>query len=180
MLLHIRVPLLLHLLDIWFTVPPPHLVRRSLTAPACGLPVEEPEPSALVAFSAMSSFFDQYPGFQHNPQASLFHDFKRLAAYRGWTQGSKSQKYEKAWRTCFGPDVPVRQEPTGIAQEPHQRRRKAAVWRVARDFDTYYGSDASKKEKWQQVCRDCGLAPIPSSIKKCKEIQRHPVGTSQA
>lgn len=42
--------------------------------------------------------------------------------------------------------------------------------RIAAEFAKYYGSDVSKRERWQEICRDCGLSSIPPSINKCKKV----------
>jgi hypothetical protein len=31
--------------------------------------------------------------------------------------------------------------------------------------------DAHVTERWQALCQDCGVNPVPPSIKKCKKVQ---------
>lgn len=42
---------------------------------------------------------------------------------------------------------------------------------VEPEFASNYGTNESVKEKWQAFCQDCGIDPLPSSIKKCKKVQ---------
>jgi hypothetical protein len=42
---------------------------------------------------------------------------------------------------------------------------------VGPEFASYYGINDCVKEGWQALCRDCGVDPLPSSIKKCKKVQ---------
>jgi hypothetical protein len=42
---------------------------------------------------------------------------------------------------------------------------------VAKEFSFYYGTDVSRKEKWQATCQDFGLSLlIPLSITNCKKV----------
>jgi hypothetical protein len=50
-----------------------------------------------------------------------------------------------------------------------QKHREADYW--ATQFEVYYGADATKLEKWQELCKDVGIEPIPPSIKKCKKVR---------
>lgn len=38
-------------------------------------------------------------------------------------------------------------------------------------FADQYGTDFSKLEKWQQLCIDVDVDPVPSSIKQCKIVR---------
>lgn len=143
--------------------------------------------------STRSAFFDSYEGFQLNPQASLYTEFRRLATSRGWKQGSNSKVFEKAWCRCFGNDIPVghnidlvnRSGPKGSLDDEDEpslllelqdlniketASTKIRKGRVVAEFTSHYGADVSKLEKWQDVCRDCGVHPVPASIKQCKKV----------
>lgn len=145
--------------------------------------------------STRAVFFQQYDyGFE--PRATLYTEFHRLAENRKWKQGSNSQKFEKAWYQCFGPDVPVgcnidKEEGYIRAQyamddadisslmgalqsldlKGRTTKRSAKIQRVATQFATHYGSNDSVLEKWQTLCQDCGINPVPPSIKQCKKVQ---------
>lgn len=51
------------------------------------------------------------------------------------------------------------------------RSRKARVRRVGAEFASNYGSDARVTERWQELCQDCGINPVPPSINQCKKVQ---------
>ena len=153
--------------------------------------------------SIRSAFFQRY-NFDVNPHATLHAEFGRLAACRGWKQGSNSKIFEKAWTQCFGPEVPVghniaRKENCIGAQhgtdddddassvlrglrnlnlEGGNSKRKLRAKTVGPEFASYYGSDASITEKWQALCQDCGVNPVPSSVTQCKKVQPLPAMSS--
>ncbi|KAK4997340.1 hypothetical protein LTR66_003222 [Elasticomyces elasticus] len=148
--------------------------------------------TAILA-STRSSFFDTYKGFELNPQASLYTEFRRIARSRGWKQGAKNSKtFEEAWRRCFGPDIPVGQnidlvsssgpengaddkemssllsmlQSLDVGEKPRVKIYKRCV---AGKFTSHYGVDASRLEKWQEICHDCGIPVVLTSIKQCKK-----------
>lgn len=145
--------------------------------------------------STRSAFFQQY-NFDLNPHATLHTEFHRLANFRKWKQGSKSEKFEKAWMQCFGSKVLVGRNidgresrvtaPNGTGNgkfssmlgslqslnlEGGRKKRKARVQRVGAEFASNYGTDAGVTESWQELCQDCGVNPIPPSITQCKKVQ---------
>ena len=150
---------------------------------------------ACTPASTQSAFFQQYE-FDFHPRASLYREFVRFADTRKWKEGSKSKKFEKAWRECFGPDVPVgrnvdkRTSRVGAQQSADEgefssllcglqnldleKRASKTVIRktdVEPEFNMYYGTDASVKARWQELCQDCGVDPLPITITKCKKVQ---------
>ena len=153
--------------------------------------------------STRSAFFQQYD-FNFNPRAALHTEFCRLANFRKWKQGSNRKKFEKAWMQCFGSEVPVDynfDESGSLVSAPSDKegvssllsglqnlnlggkKQKARVQRVSAEFASYYGSDAGVTERWQELCQDCGINPVPPSINQCKKVQhlqrcarRHSVG----
>ncbi|KAJ7115263.1 hypothetical protein C8R44DRAFT_709707 [Mycena epipterygia] len=46
----------------------------------------------------MSTYWNSYPNFLHNPTAPLQQEFKLLAAQHGWTVGGS--QYKKEWERC--------------------------------------------------------------------------------
>jgi hypothetical protein len=139
------------------------------------------------------AFFQQY-GFDLNPRATLHTEFRRLVNVRKWKQGSNSKKFEKAWMQCFGSEVPVGYNVDGRgsrSRAPYSadnedfssvlgslqsfdlggRTQKARVRRVGAEFASNYGSDARVTERWQELCQDCGINPVPPSINQCKKVQ---------
>ncbi|KAL2053125.1 hypothetical protein ABVK25_006449 [Lepraria finkii] len=141
--------------------------------------------------STRSAFFQQYD-FDFNPRAALHTEFRRLANFRKWKQGSNRMKFEKAWMQCFGSEVPVNYNfdgngslvsaPYGADNEDFAsllgslqslnlggRKQKARVQRGGAEFASYYGSDAHVTERWQELCQDCGINPVPPSINQCKK-----------
>ena len=141
-----------------------------------------------------SAFFQQYE-FYFDPRATLLTEFYRLAKIRKWKQGSNSKIFEKAWNQCFGLEVPVgynidgRKRPNGAQCGTDNQdfssmlhslqsfefeggtKKKAKARRVGEEFASYYGSDAHVTEKWQELCQDCGVNPVPPSISQCKKVQ---------
>ncbi len=153
---------------------------------------------ALILASTRSAFFQQYD-FPFDPHATLHAEFRRLATNRNWKQGSNSKIFEKAWDHCFGPEVPVgcnidrRESRTGAQHgtdddeffsmlrslqsldlEGGTTKRKGRIQRVGPEFASHYGSDAGIREKWQALCQDCGVNPVPPSINQCKKVQLLP------
>jgi len=131
--------------------------------------------------------------------ATLHTEFRRLAEDRKWKRGSNSKLFEKAWGHCFGPEVPVgcnidrRESRTGaqhgtdndefssmlhslqsLGLDGGATKRAPRVQRVGAEFVSYYGNDAHVTERWQALCQDCGVNPVPPSIKKCKKVQPLP------
>ena len=152
---------------------------------------------ALILASTRSAFFQHYD-FQ-NPHATLYTELHRLAKYRKWKQGSNSKIFEKAWNHYFGPEVPVgcnidrRESRTGAQHGTDDGeffsllcslqgfdlgggiiKRKGRIQRVGPEFASHYGSDACITEKWQALCQDCGVNPVPPSINQCKNVQLLP------
>lgn len=37
-------------------------------------------------------------------------------------------------------------------------------------FDNRYGTDFTKLEKWQMLCVDVGVEPVPPSKTKCRKV----------
>lgn len=142
--------------------------------------------------SARSAFFQQYD-FDFDPRATLHSEFRRLAKIRKWKQGSNSRIFDKAWNQCFGSEVPVGHNidemesrvgtQYGTDDEDFSSMlrslqnldleggTKAKIQRAGTEFASHYGSDARVTERWQALCQDCGVNPVPSSIKQCKKVQ---------
>ena len=150
---------------------------------------------AAILASTRSVFFQQY-NYDFEPRATLCAEFYRLAESRKWKRGSNSQKFEKAWDQCFGPDIPVgcnidRKEDYIRAQyatdhpdfssmmralqsldlEGRTTKRTVKTQRVVTEFAAHYGSNDRVIEKWQALCQDCGVNPVPSSIQQCKKVR---------
>jgi len=144
--------------------------------------------------STRSAFFQQYK-FDFDPLATLHIEFRRLAKIRNWKQGSNSRIFEKAWSQCFGSEVPVGHNIDGMESRVGAQygtdnedflsmlrslqsldleggtNKKARVRRAGTEFASHYGSDARVTERWQALCQDCGVNPVPSSINQCKKVQ---------
>lgn len=149
--------------------------------------------------STRLSFFTRY-GLVIQNGWSIFDGFERLATTRNWRRGSKSRKYEKAWRECFGDSIPVGntrgQEEEEFAQllsdledfdleDPDLQGRKGGkrqkqLRKVAQQFGTYYGMDDRALESWQVLCMDCGIDGELASINECKKVSVWVTRTSVA
>ena len=149
---------------------------------------------APISASTRSTFFQQYH-FDFDPCATLHTEFRRLAKFRKWKQGSNSKIFERAWNQCFGIEVPVgynidgRESCFGAEYSTDNEgfssmlrslqsldleggtNKRARVRRVGTEFASHYGSDARVTERWQALCQDCGVSPVPSSINQCKKVQ---------
>lgn len=55
----------------------------------------------------------------------------------------------------------------GLSKSQRKKRRHEAI---AGEIDAIYGRDTSKLEKWQELCRDVKIEPVPSSITQCKKV----------
>ena len=140
--------------------------------------------------STRLSFFERYE-FGIRNGFGIYDEFERLARARNWRQGSRSRKYDKAWRECFGEDVPVGimvegsdvkgQEEDGLAsllsdlegldlQGRRGGKREERLRHVARQFTTYYGMDDRALESWQALCQDCGIDGYLASKRECKKV----------
>ena len=58
----------------------------------------------------------------------------------------------------------------GWSKTQRKKRRHEAI---AGEVDAIYGTDNTKLEKWQELCRDVKIEPIPGSITKCKKVCEH-------
>ncbi|KAL8792191.1 MAG: hypothetical protein Q9195_005213 [Heterodermia aff. obscurata] len=143
--------------------------------------------SYMALASIRLSFFEKYE-FGIRNGFGIYDEFERLARTRNWRRGSKSRKYEKAWRECFGDDVPVGtmvegsdmngEEEDELAQllselenlDLQGGRREERLRHVAQQFTTYYGMDDRVLESWQALCQDCGIDGHFTSIRKCKKV----------
>ncbi|KAF9697058.1 hypothetical protein EKO04_004828 [Ascochyta lentis] len=54
----------------------------------------------------------------------------------------------------------------GISRKQLMKRRNQAI---AAEMDAAYGTDVKKLEKWQELCRDVRIEPVPQSITQCKK-----------
>jgi len=94
-----------------------------------------------MARSNPGAYFDQYPGFEPDPQRPLEEEFRRLARFKGWSNKGKK-----------------------IAQE-----RDAFL--LAQFYVHLGAVERSKRlEDWQGLCRELRVDPIPGSIKQCKMV----------
>jgi hypothetical protein len=95
----------------------------------------------------MSSYWDSYPDFDHNPTAPVRDEFQRLAKLTGWMGKGKAKKAtcREEWGRCF-----------------------------QSEFEKYYGTDTSSLVGWQTLCREVGLNIIPESVTKCKRVSYFP------
>ena len=145
--------------------------------------------------STRSAFFQQY-NFDFDPRATLHTEFCRLAKIRKWKQGSNSKMFEKAWNQCFGSEAPIGYntdtwknliraqygadkddflsilgslQSLDLEGGTHQRKVRAQM--AGTEFASHYGTDARVTEKWQALCQDCGVNPIPPSINQSKKVQ---------
>ena len=50
-------------------------------------------------------------------------------------------------------------------------KRKLRAKVIGPEFSSYYGSDAGVLEKWQALCQDCGVNPVPPSVTQCKKVR---------
>lgn len=132
------------------------------------------------------SFFAALPDFTPNHAATAQAEFARLSIHRGWAVGGKT--YRKNFRRCFGqedirsstPDdglggVPLHIAFSGLALQEglrtgseEYRNRRAAFYheRFAHHFD----SDATKLDRWQALCAEVDIRPIPTTITQCKKV----------
>lgn len=72
--------------------------------------------------------------------------------------------------------------PTTMPQKNHQTGLEArlaaldiSVNAVTAHFDTNYGTNDSKLEAWQQLCRDIGVNDKGTSVTQCKKVRLCPV-----
>ncbi|KAF2133501.1 hypothetical protein P153DRAFT_393319 [Dothidotthia symphoricarpi CBS 119687] len=56
-----------------------------------------------------------------------------------------------------------------LAIHEHWSKKEKKIRRVEAEFALHYGTDVSKLEKWQDLCRDLKIKHVPGSITKCKK-----------
>jgi hypothetical protein len=91
----------------------------------------------------MPSYWDRFRDFDHNPNAPIKKEFRRLAQLKEWTgkDPAKKKKYRKEWAKCF-----------------------------RSEFKKHYGDNASSLAGWQSLCREVGLEDIPDSVTECRSV----------
>jgi hypothetical protein len=91
----------------------------------------------------MPSYWDQFPDFDHDPNAPIKEEFQRLARLKGWVGNAPEiqKMFRKEWGECF-----------------------------LSEFDKYYGCDASSLAGWQLLCEEVGLKDIPDSVRGCRSV----------
>lgn len=52
------------------------------------------------------------------------------------------------------------------------QRKKHRPEAIAGEIEAIYGTDTNKLEKWQELCFDVMIEPLPQSITKCKKVRR--------
>ncbi|KAI0628795.1 hypothetical protein C8Q77DRAFT_1161825 [Trametes polyzona] len=85
----------------------------------------------------------QAASFQRDLTALLADEFRRLALAHGW--GKKSARYKKERVKFFG---------TAVVQ----------------DFTTFWGSNASRLDAWQELCHFLGITIVPTSVTQAKKV----------
>lgn len=55
----------------------------------------------------------------------------------------------------------------GWTKTQRKKRRHEAI---AGEIEGIYGTDNTKLEKWQELCRDVKIEPVPTSITKCRKV----------
>ena len=55
----------------------------------------------------------------------------------------------------------------GWTKKQKTRHRAEAI---QTEFDHVYGTDTTKLETWQALCREVGVSVVPGSITKCKKV----------
>ncbi|KAF2189997.1 hypothetical protein K469DRAFT_747283 [Zopfia rhizophila CBS 207.26] len=53
------------------------------------------------------------------------------------------------------------------AKSKKQSRRRAEAYEA--EFGVHFGSNPSKLETWQDLCKEVGIEPVPKSITQCKK-----------
>lgn len=56
----------------------------------------------------------------------------------------------------------------GLSKRQRKERRNEVI---AAEMDAAYGTDVTKLEKWQELCRDVRIEPVPGSITGCKKVR---------
>jgi hypothetical protein len=58
-----------------------------------------------------------------------------------------------------------------ISQGWFKKQRKSRQHEAfAVEFDRHVGTDVTKLEGWQRMCKHCLIEPIPPSITQCKKV----------
>ena len=139
--------------------------------------------AAAVLAQTRSAFFRKY-GFEYDARAKLESEFYRLAKKRKWKPGASRKVFEKAWKECFGTDCLVDQDDQDkqgdqlalvlqlqrLELEEGMTDRERYLTQVSWEFDQHYGGDEGVLEKWQLLCRDCGIEEDPPTITRCKKV----------
>lgn len=93
----------------------------------------------------MSPYWSLFPDFDHNPNAPIKNEFRRLVKLKGWKGKQKKEKRHEEWSKCFNSE-----------------------------FEMHYGKDASSLAGWQSLCNEVGLDVIPKSVQECRQVSNFP------
>lgn len=94
---------------------------------------------------AEQAYFNRYPNFEPDPQATLIENFDRLTISNGWQQNSKKfRKQRKSYMRALADDHIVSIERGGATE---------------------------KLAGLQKLCEELRVSPIPTSITQCKNVR---------
>lgn len=113
--------------------------------------------TALSALSLSSSKTSAPSGVSIAPPTSEHSYFDQFA---GFTPNPKA-KFDTQFKS--------------LAKFKQWSKAEAAKERTAAilfEFDSLWGTDTSKLDKWQALCEEVGLGNVPGSIKQCKQVCR--------
>lgn len=88
----------------------------------------------------LTTFFDQYAGFDYTHSASASSEFRRLCSFNAW------DRYEK--------------------EDARNQYKKALI----HEFNLSYGTDVDALESWQLLCTYIGIDPLPDTLEGCKRV----------
>ncbi|KAI0721860.1 hypothetical protein C8T65DRAFT_629417 [Cerioporus squamosus] len=88
----------------------------------------------------IDQFFASYPGFDYQPTAPFFDEFKRLTKLKGWDERQKKQE---------------------------RGRLEVAMAKLSTSM---YGREEDDLLAWQRLCSALGTKPIPESLDECRRL----------
>lgn len=90
----------------------------------------------------LDRFFAKYPAFKRDPSKSAVTEFNRMREFFGWTKDNEEgRKASREFRDA-----------------------------MSKQFNDIYGTDVKSLDSWRKLCQVLEIFPIPTTVKRCREV----------
>lgn len=116
----------------------------SYLQPASSPPRKKAKKQHTNTSSQFTTFFDDYPEFDYDPENSSIREFYRLCDSKGWE----------------------RKDP--------ERKKVFQVFKDAlvKEFNGIYGTDENDIDSWHKICTVLDIHPLPDTLKEARDVGR--------